>query len=163
MTYVPQENSLGWQAIASKDTTARHPLGTIIRATDPTYGSGEFIYLKGVASCALGSWVTYNRDDGTTTRAVANAVGPCAIAMTSTTASYYGWFQISGKAVGKCLTGFADNGIVFLTSTDGSIDDASVAGDLVQNAKGASTTTVNTFVADFEIDRPFVNDRTLNK
>ncbi len=163
MAYIVTKGPAGVQPIATKDTTKNHPYGKIVTAVDPTYGEGEFIYLKGVASCALGSWVTYNMDDGTTTLAGANAIGPVAVAMTSTTASYYGWFQISGKAVGKCLTQFADNGAVFLTSTDGSIDDASVAGDLVQLAKGASATTANTFVADFEISRPFVNDRTANK
>lgn len=163
MAYVIQENTVGWQPIASKETAAKHPLGTVVRATDPTYGSGEFIYLKGAASMQLGTWCHYNRDDGTTTRAVADGIGPLGVAMTAITASYYGWFQISGKAIGKCKTLFADNGAVFLTSTDGSVDDASVAGDLVQNAKGASTTTANTFVAEFEIDRPFTNDRTANK
>lgn len=160
MTYVFQNNSVGWQPIASKDTTQKHGLGTIVKATDPTYGSGEFIYLKGVASCALGSWVTYNLDDGSTTLLAANAIGPVAVAMAATTASYYGWFQIHGKAVGKCLTQFADNGKVWITGTGGSVDDASVAGDGVNNAKGASLTVVDSGVADFEIERPWVNDRT---
>jgi hypothetical protein len=39
----------------------------------------------------------------------------------------FGWLQIKGRAIGKCLTLFADNGVVYLTSTAGSVDDASVA------------------------------------
>lgn len=153
----------GTQPIANLETAAKHPLGFIAQAVDPTYGAGEFIYLKGVASCALGTWVTYNMDDGTTTRLAANAIGPVAVAMAACTASYYGWFQISGKAIGKCLTLFADNADVFCTGTAGSVDDASVSGDLVMLAKGASTTVVSSGTAEFEISRPFVNDRNANK
>jgi len=163
MAYTIVDPIAGSQPIATIETTKKHSLGRIVRANDPVYGSGEFIYLQGVASCALGTWVTYNMDDGTTTRLAANAIGPVAVAMAACTSSYYGWFQISGKAIGKCLTLFADNADVFCTATAGSVDDASVAGDLVMLAKGASTTTVGSFVAEFEIARPFVNDRNANK
>lgn len=159
MAYTIVDPIAGSQPITGLETSARHSLGRIVVANDPTYGSGEFIYLKGVASCALGSWVTYNRDDGSTTLLAANAIGPVAIAMSACTASYYGWFQISGKAIGACLTAYADNAKVWITATAGSVDDASVAGDLVVNAKGASTTVASSGVAEFEIDRPWVNDR----
>ncbi len=159
MTWTPAGNFLLNQAIAEKSTTKKHDLGTIVQCKDPTYGSGEFIYLDGVASCAIRNWVTYNMDDGSTTRLAANAFGPVAIAMATLTASYYGWFQIGGKAIGSCLTQFADNGRVYITGTAGSVDDASVAGDYVWGAKGASTTTADSGVADFELSRPFVADR----
>ena len=48
------------QAIADTETTAKVKLGTVIRAEDPTYGIGEFIYLLGVASTTVGAIVTYN-------------------------------------------------------------------------------------------------------
>lgn len=163
MAWVINTPIVGVQPIADRDTTQRHPLGTIVRATDDTLGAGEFIYLKGVASTAIYDWVTYNRDAGDTTRLVANAIGPCAIAMAATTASYYGWYAISGKVYGNCLTLFADNAAVFISATTASVDDTSVAGDLVCNAKGASAKAVGTAYAEFEIDRPFVNDRTANK
>ena len=169
MAFLITDETAGSQAIASfdagitdPDTSAvktKHPLGTIVRAVDPTYGEGEFIYLKGVASTAVGSWVTYNLDDGTTALLAANAIGPVAIAMSANVlATTYGWYQISGKAVGACLTQMADNGQVWATATAGSVDDASVAGDLVNLAKGASTTVVDSGVADFEISRPFVDN-----
>lgn len=150
----------GTQPIAARETTAKHRLGTIVQAVDPTYGAGEFKYLKGVASCVLGSWVTYKDEDGTTALLAANAIGPCAIAMAATTASYYGWFQISGTAVGKCLTQIASNNRVWITATSGSVDDASVAGDGVNLAKVAALTVVGSGVTTFEIQRPYVNDRT---
>jgi len=160
MAYSFINMQLGLQPIATTDTTlmAAVPLGTILQATDPTYGPGEFIYLKGVASTAIGSWVTFNYDDWTTALAVADAIGPVAISMSANTAATsYGWYQISGKASGLALASFADNGNVYLTATAGSVDDAVVAGDYVYGAKGASTIT-GAGLADFEISRPFVKD-----
>lgn len=149
----------GYQPIANTETTQLHPLGEIVVATDPTYGTGEFIYLKGVASTAIGSWVVYNQDDNSTALLAANAIGPVAVAMSANVANQYGWYQISGKAIGLCLTGFVDNANVYGTSTAGSVDDAIVAGDRVQGAKGASAIgTPSGSFAEFEISRPFVND-----
>lgn len=160
--FVPINNSVGWQAIATTSTTKKHPLGTIILAYDSAstnYGTGEFIYLLGVASTAVGSWVVYNQDDNSTALLAANAIGPVAVAMSANVASQYGWYQISGKAVGKVLAGFVDNANVYGTATAGSVDDAVVAGDRVQNCKGASAIdTPSTGLAEFEIQRPFVND-----
>lgn len=151
---------IGAQAIAEVSTTQLHPLGTIVRAVDvgtTNYGMGEFVYLKGASSTAQGSWVTYNLDDGSSTLLAANAIGPVGIAMAANDATTkYGWYQISGKAIGACLTGYADNGKVYATGTGGSVDDTSVAGDLVVNAKGGSA--IDTLEAEFEIARPFVAD-----
>ena len=153
------------QAFDAAGSDILHDLGQIVRAFDTAttaQGQGEFIYLRGVASTLLGDWVTYNPDDWSTTLLAQNAVGPVAIAMGVCTVSQYGWYQISGKAVGRCLTSYADNGIVFITSTAGSIDDVSVAGDIVMNAKGASTTVDDSAVADFEIQRPWVDNGLYN-
>lgn len=149
----------GTQAIASTSTTAELPLGEIVVASDPAYGAGEFIYLKGVASTAVGSWVTYNADDGSTALLAANAIGPVAVAMSANVADQYGWYQIGGKAVGLALAAFADNANVYATATAGSIDDAVVAGDRVKGAKGASAVgTPSAGFAEFEIARPFMDD-----
>jgi len=150
------------QAISETSTTRNSALGKIIRAVDKdttNYGAGEFIYLKGVASTAVGSIVTYSADDFTTSLAVANDRAPIAIAMSANVANQYGWYQISGKAVGKVLTGFADNAICYLTATAGSIDDAAVAGDLIYRMKGGSAIgTPSAGLAELDIERPFVQD-----
>lgn len=164
MAFVPMTPSLGFPAIA--DVTDQSdgyiepvPYGTIITATDPTYGAGEFIFLKGVASTEANSWVVYNPDDFSTTLLVADASGPVAVAMAAVVANKAGWYQISGKAVGKALASYADNGLVYATSTAGSVDDAVVAGDRVKNAKGASAVgTPSTGLAEFEIWRPYADD-----
>jgi len=159
MAFTIDNARIGMQPIANTETTQAHPLGTIVSANDPTYRAGEFIYLKGVASTAVGSWVTYNLDDGSTTLLAANAIGPVAIAMSANVANQYGWYQISGKAVGKVLASFADNGNVYATSTAGSVDDAVVAGDRVKGAVGASAIdTPSTGLAEMEIARPFMDD-----
>lgn len=159
MAYSVTSPIIGTQPIANTDTTQKHPLGARVRATDPTYGEGEFIYLKGVANTAVGSWVTYNQDDNSTTLLAANAIGPVAVAMSANVASQYGWYQIFGKAVGKALAAFADDGNVYATATAGSVDDAVVAGDRVKNAKGASALdTPSTGLAEFEIEYPSMDD-----
>jgi len=161
MAYTPINPILGLQPIAVTDTVQNHPLGMRIQATDATYGVGEFIYLSGLAATAVGTWVTYNQDDNTTTLLAANAIGPVAVAMSANVAGQYGWYQIFGKAVGKALAAYADNGLVYATATAGSIDDAVVAGDRVKQAKGASAVgTPSAGLAEFEIQYPFMDDAT---
>jgi hypothetical protein len=163
MAYKITNHALGFQPIAETSTTAKHPLGTIVNATDDTYGSGEFIYLLGVASTAVGSWATINLDNGSTALLAANAIGPVGVAMSANVASQYGWYQISGKAVGKALASYADNGLVFATATAGSVYDAVVDGDMVHLAKGASAVdTPSTGLAEFEISRPYTDDIATN-
>jgi len=101
MAYIITTPGAGWQAIADTDTTQRHALGTIVTAKDPTYGVGEFIYLKGVASTVVGSPVTWNSTSHQTTLAAvgANKSFPLAFAMSANVANQYGWYQISGLAV----------------------------------------------------------------
>jgi hypothetical protein len=162
MTYVIQSNSTGWTPIATVDTAQRHPLGSRVQAADPTLGNGEFIYLKGASSTAIGTWSTINDDDGTTTRLVADAVGSVGVAMAAIdAATKYGWFQIFGKASGLAAASFADNGSVYITATAGVVDDAVVDGDLVHNALGAST-IVSAGLAEFEIHYPYTDNITTN-
>lgn len=111
----------GAQQITDRSTTLNHPLGTIVRAKDPTYGDAEFIYLLGVASTAVGSVVTY---DASTYQTVLSAVGgniprPIAIAMSANVAGEYGWYQISGIAVVKkqCTVSLAAGAAVGVLST----------------------------------------------
>lgn len=159
MAYVLVDARIGHQPIASTSTTQNHPLGTVVRAVDPTYGEGEFIYLLGVASTAVGSWVKYMEDGYTTSLLAANDIGQVAVAMSANVASQYGWYQIRGKAIGKALAGYVDNALVYATATVGSVDDAVVAGDRVKKALGASAVdTPSAGLAEFEIDRPFMDD-----
>ena len=168
MAYAIQTPSLGYPPIAefiaaTGDYITPPPYGTIVTAVDPTYGSGEFIFLKGLDTTGVGTWVTYNLDDGSTALLAANAIGPVAVAMSACVTGKAGWYQISGKAVGKVLASYADNGLVFATATAGSVDDAVVDGDMVHLAKGASAIgTPSAGLAEFEISRPYTDDITTN-
>lgn len=158
------DSQIGLQPVNQTSTTQQHPLGLVREAVDVgtnANGVGEFIYLKGVASTAIGSWVRYDEDDYSTALLGADMIGQVAIALSANVASQYGWYQIKGKAVGKALTAYADNGLVYATATAGSVDDAVVAGDRVKKAKGASALDgPATGMAEFEIDRPFADDAT---
>jgi|TARA_R110000822_G_scaffold50914_3_gene132672 hypothetical protein len=165
-TFVPINSVVIPQAIADTSTTQLLPLGTRVRAYDvdsTAYGEGEFIYLLGVASTVVGSAATFNQSNHGTALLAANAIGPVAFAMSINVASNYGWYQIYGKAVGKVLAGFADNANCYGTATAGSMDDAIVAGDRVQNCKGASAiNTPSAGLAELEIQYPFTNDALAN-
>lgn len=122
MTYKITDPSLaGFQPIAVTDTTKNSALGTIVRAADPTYGEGEFIYLLGVTSTVVGSIVTY---DVSTYQTTLSAVGggiprPIAVAMSANVGSQYGWYQIGGLAVCKkqCTVSLAAGAAVGVLST----------------------------------------------
>ena len=108
------------QGIAETSTTQKVPLGTRVQAEDKAstaYGVGEFIYLQGVASTVLGSFVTISEDDFSTALLAANAIGNVATSMSINVASSYGWYQISGKAVGKALA----NSFTICQPTSGSL------------------------------------------
>lgn len=149
---------VGAQPIAYSDTTQNHLLGTIVRAEDPTYGAGEFIYLKGVASTVVGSMVDFDPYLATTALSPATGgVGPVAVAMSANVASQYGWYQIAGVAAVKAPNAMTAGADVFsLAATPGSIDDAQVNGEQIVNAKVSTTTgTPSTGLALIVINRPF--------
>lgn len=153
---------LGFQPIANTETVQAHRLGTTVLAEDPTYGAGEFIYLKGVASTLVGSLVTYDQTLGTTTLAPATGgIGPVAVAQSANVASQYGWYQISGAAAVKAPNAMTPGSDVFmLAATPGSVDDAVVASEQVVNAAVSTTTgTPSSGLAIIQISRPFLQGR----
>lgn len=134
------------------DTTQKHPVGT--RAYDKS--GNEYIYCAGVASCVVGSWVSMD-EVNQLALAVADAKGRVGVAMAAIVASSWGWVQVYGKnEIALALASFADNGVIYLTSTDGSIDDSDVAGDLVKGAMGRGA--VSGGVITCELNYPFVDD-----
>lgn len=158
MAYTITSPVLGMQPIAVTDTVQNHALGTIVRAVDPTYGEGEFIYLKGIASTVVGSLVDYDQTLATTALAPATAgIGPVAVAMSANVASQYGWYQISGAAAVKAPNAAVAGAEVFmLAATAGSVDDAQVNGEQILNAKFSTTTgTPSSGLAVIQINRPF--------
>lgn len=76
----PCDGSFVAQAISENSTTQKVEIGRRIKCIDASVtgslGIGEFVYLIGVASTAIGTAVIYDRYTGLTTRASANAKGP---------------------------------------------------------------------------------------
>lgn len=162
MAYTIKNPWLGMQPIAETSTVKNHDLGTKVEAADPTYGSGEFVYLLGVANTIVGSVATINYDDGSTTLLVADAIGPVGVAMSANVASQYGWYQVRGMAIVDAGT-VADNGNVYATATPGEVDDAVVDGDMVHLAKFASANgTPSAGLAECEIQYPYTDNITTN-
>lgn len=176
--FIPVENRLGIQPIAQTNAALpstyqtgqtqafgqAHPLGTIVKAYDTasSLGEGEFIYLAGVASTVVGTLVTYN-NNGQTTTLVPNTASqnvPVAVAMSANVASQFGWYQISGVARIKRVTGSATNPATKLSisSTAGSVQGGSVAGKQIMNCISANTATVASAATNIlaTINRPFM-------
>jgi hypothetical protein len=153
MAYSLATTFVGAQSLTGLETTAKHPLGLIVQGRDPSLGMGEFIYLKGVGSTILGSIVNYD-DNFTTaldTSATAGPSRPLAVALAACTASYYGWYQISGLAVAAkaSATTFADgvglgagSGLAVAVATGTVIQGAIVRGVTTTTGTGAQTVSI---------------------
>lgn len=176
MAFSLQSNTIGATGILDVTTIApgitnlpstvlEAQLGEVRQGWDPALGSGEFIYLKGVASLAIGDVVEYNAYTGATTRwaGTANTGKPLAIAVAAVTATQYGWFQIEGNAIVTCSGTVAAGDAVFFSAT-AAVKTAAVAGKQVLNAVAATANgaTVSGYgalastSAVYTINRPFV-------
>jgi hypothetical protein len=151
---------IAMQRIDQTDTTQNLPLGTIVQARDTSsgaYGTGEFMYAKGVASTVVGSWVLLNHD-GTTTLVAAGGVGQIGVAMSANVANQYGWYQINGKADVKTVTASGTLATdLYIGSTAGEAKGTTQAGDRIWNVKLSSTATTTLGTAVAQIQRPFTN------
>lgn len=151
------------QPIANTETTAKHQLGSRLKAVDPVYGEGEFLYLKGVASTVVGSLVTWDgASSGTPTYqtvlcpSTANLAQPVAVAMSANVAGQFGWYQISGAAViATNGTLAAGPGPVYI-GTAGTVTSTAAAGKQILNARNDTATgTPAANQAVVQIERPF--------
>ncbi len=118
----------GGQPIADTSTVQKHPLGTRVRATDPTYGESEFIYLKGVVGTNPGNVVVYKQKEATTTLAVLASKGALAVSQSANGANQFAWYCVAGA----CQASFAGAAVadtqLYLTASAGAIDDVVTAG-----------------------------------
>lgn len=103
MAYKYAHDVLGGQQLTDVDTTQRHALGTICKGRDATYGEGEFIYLKGVSSAAVGHLVSYDVNFAAVLHTTElDKSRPVAVLLSAIDASTkYGWAQIGGRAIVK--------------------------------------------------------------
>ncbi len=171
--FTPDENRLGIQPIAVSNAVISgfqsgqsqfygqaHPLGTIIRASDPVFGDGEFIYLLGVVNTVAGLLVSYNATTFQTTvlPSTANLDVPVAVAMSANVAGQYGWYQIAGLAtVLKTAVQVTPQQKVYISGTAGRVFVTSTSGKELMGAKTANLTTVTSTTSTIAVlmQRPF--------
>lgn len=177
MTYTVTSPQIGYPVIAGVDagylppvsvsngTTTTYPttpaaLGTIVRAVDPTYGEGEFIFLAGVASTAIGSLVAYDTATYQTKLAPvgANKPEPIAVAMAATGAGSFGWYQISGNARAKKTSGLALASNAAVGVLTAGLVAATGTGKEIQGALTVAKATASTLVT-LIINRPHMQGR----
>jgi hypothetical protein len=148
MAYSLAHPQAGFQGLTEVSDTKRHAYGTIVQGFDPTYGFGEFIYLKGISGTAAGLLVNYTARSGVTaltlTSGVVQGGGPVAVAMGAILDNQYGWYQIAGDAVVlKTAVAITHATIkVYLSATLGRVMPTSVSGRQVLGARFSFTTTV---------------------
>lgn len=160
MAYRITDAKIAVQRIADTSTTQNWPLGKVVRAVDPTYGEGEFIYLTGVASTVVGSLVTYNSITGATALAPVGTSKPqpVAVAMSANVASQYGWYQISGNARVAKTSGLAlASNVACGVLTVGKVA-ATGTGKEIQGAFTVAKSTTAT-LATIVINRPHMQGR----
>jgi hypothetical protein len=117
-------------------------------------GFAEYIYLKGVASVAAGSPVTFDASYAATLLPTGTTpAGPVAIANAAITASKYGWFMIRGSRTVKCKASASKNAVVFNDKlTAGQIDTVDsgnnkIAGITIKSSVSASSTLTTCIIS----------------
>ena len=172
MSYTPIEAREGVPPIALAANSQNHPPGTIVRAFDPSYGEGEFIYLLGVGGTVTGSVVTWGgvAGSGATAKptwqtalapATANLGQPLAVAMAATGAGQFGWYQIAGTAIVAENATFAAASKAYLAGS-GQLTTTQANGRQVVGA--VTVTSDGTPAAGFgliHISRPFAQGQTV--
>lgn len=118
---------------------------------------GEFIYQKGVASCASGKWVSLNPDNDTVALLADGHVGGAAVAVSSATANKYGWFQISGKGSGLLAASVADNAALYTSATAGTADGTAASQSEITGARAAAASGSSAANTDVELHYPVLN------
>lgn len=179
MAFTFVEPIIGYTQIAAIDSgitppssttaipTPPNTLGQRARAYDPTFGEGEFIFLLGVASTAVGSLVIYDSATYQTTLcpSTANLARPVAVAMAATTATTWGWYQIAGSATVLKQTNhqIAANLAVGISSSAGKIvaSSSAGAGKEIESARKTTTGTASSASTTcvIVIDRPHMQGR----
>lgn len=165
--WIPVNNRLGVQAATETSTTQKMALGSIVSFYDDTtsgFGTGEFIYLVGVANTIVGSAVTWNFITYQTALlpATANTGDPVGASMSANVATQFGWYQIEGVATftksAACAITTLTGVPVYVAATAGAFNISATTGMQIQNAQTANTASVAsaTVTMTVVIDRPCV-------
>lgn len=172
MAYFPTAHRIGLPPLQSITASAAGVFlpvlpGEIVTGQDATLGGGEFIFLRGVASTSVGSLVTYDPVNKTTTLApnTANLAQPLAVAMAANTSTTgWAWYQIAGAAViKKTAVKVNPNVAIFLSATAGRVMPTVASGKEVLNARSVNAATVASATSTINvlIERPFAQGQVI--
>lgn len=163
MTFVFASNTLGAPDVTITTTIApgvtnlpsivlEAQLGEIRLAWDPTFGYGEFIYLKIPASTAITAGLLYQWTAGytvavlpvlATSKNTGHQVALANTTFASVTPVQYAWFQIQGQStVLKTAVTVSPDSVVYASATAGRIKVLTSAGGQITGLRTANTATV---------------------
>ena len=124
------------------------------RFSDPTTGD-VYIFLPGVASNAVGAWVTYDPGNSYTTalltKANADKLLPMAVSMSTANGSQYGWFKLVGRVPSLALANGTANTALYTSGTAGYADinatsQTKINRAFYDTARGGTNGTTNTYI-----------------
>lgn len=148
-------------ALTDVHTSALNPIGQRRYEVEDGFLK-EYVYLKGVASCVAGSWVTIG-ENGVAVLLAANAVGDVAVAMAAIVADRWGWFcrHTGGGTVNAMVAAnSADNAQLGFETTAGHAGDGRAAGDQIIGAIARAATAGAAALTAVQLWYPQVNDAT---
>jgi len=129
------------------DTTARHPLGTVVTAVDNFWGTGRFIYLKSTDAVLKGSVVMWSEVyDSVLFPNTAGTGFSYAVAMAPAASGTYFWAQIEGRVVYKTNATVAADAVVGITAA-GIVGAAAAGKQLLGTRNRIAATGTKTFTA----------------
>jgi len=123
------------------DTTQRQPLGMVVMAVDPFWGTGEFIYVKSADALLKGSLTMWDEAyNGVLIPNTALQGFPFGVAMAPIPSGSFGWLQISGRCVYKTNATVAADAAIGIGAAAG-IAGTNTAGKQLLNVRNRISAT----------------------
>jgi hypothetical protein len=161
MAYRFVDGRIGAQPIGNTDSTQNHPLGTVVRANDPTFGEGTFIYVQASNSITQYDAVAIKAGYKAVPLTITNGKLAVELAYSQVavgTKGDYFWVNQGGRPMVRLALATQPNVPLFATATGGVLDDASSsvviqgiqAETQVTNSAGPATCVVRFATAHHE-------------
>ena len=129
------------------DTTQRHVLGTLVKAVDPFWGLGEFMYIKSNDALLKGSLVMWDEVyQGVLLPSTTLQGFPFGVAMAPIASGKFGWIQLSGRCVYATSATVAADAAVAIAAA-GVVGASATGKQLVNVRNRISATGTKTFTA----------------
>ena len=144
----------GAGATGEVHATKQNDLGIVRTFSD----GNEYIYLQGIGSTVVGSWVVFDPGTYTTALLATTSKGQCAVATAATIASTFGWYGYVGSFAAFNLSATLSNLALFASGTAGAATTAITKNAQIKGAvsRGAPPTTTGGATQTTVMDRPFI-------